>query len=516
VYDTASGSFLPVSSIANPGAGAAAVRLNDGRVLAVGGFNGVNAVNAAMTFDAATGLWTPLDAPMIVRRANPMVTVLSDGRVLIAGGNGDAGLETSAEIFDPATATFSVTGSMSVARVGTATLLQNGTVLMTGGATADGAASAAADIFDPASGTFAPTGAMAIARRGHQASRLPDGRVLITGGYDATAAAIAGAEIFDPASGAFTAAGSMLAPRADHRAVSLASGDVLIIGGRNTTGAVAGAEIYAAASGGFTPVADLNEPRWSASAAVLNDGRVLVAGGHGAAGALVSAELLTDPPPAPVKATTTLTITPITRQYSDRESMTATVTPATAAYSVTFKMGTQVLATAPVVAGVATANPQLLGSIGLGARIITAEFHAAPNYQVPSPTKPMMVLREDAQVPATPPRTVNTGCSTCRTTTVHLEATVNDISYASPATDPDGGDIGLATASFVNRATGVTIATVPVIADPTDHRTGKASYDWPVNLGTSSSQTFTIGVIVGAEYIRNNTADNMNITVVRR
>ena len=70
--------------------------------------------------------------------------------------------------------------------------------------------------------------------------------------------------------------------------------------------------------------------------------------------------------------------------------------------------------------------------------------------------------------------------------------------------------------SFVNRATGAVIQTVPVIADREDHRTGKATADWTVNIGGNSSQMFTIGVVVGNYYIRNSTTDDQKITVVKR
>jgi len=52
--------------------------------------------------------------------------------VLVAGGGVGTRL-SSAELFDPATGTFSLTGSMTRARIGhTATLLKDGTVLMVG------------------------------------------------------------------------------------------------------------------------------------------------------------------------------------------------------------------------------------------------------------------------------------------------------------------------------------------------------------------------------------------------
>ena len=59
-----------------------------------------------------------------------MATLLPDGRVLIIG-RGAAG-SLGAELYDPSSGAFTPTGSMAAAH-GTATLLGNGKVLMTGG-----------------------------------------------------------------------------------------------------------------------------------------------------------------------------------------------------------------------------------------------------------------------------------------------------------------------------------------------------------------------------------------------
>jgi hypothetical protein len=184
---------------------------------------------------------------------------------------------------------------------------------------------------------------------------------------------------------------------------------------------------------------------------------------------------------------------------------------------VTFKIGNQTLGTAPVVAGKAHLEPQLLGVVPSGVRIVFARFNQDdPNYEIYDPYRSMSAMREDARVAFTGPTTVNTGCSTCSATTVKLEATVSDISVVTPASDADPGDVSMANVAFVDRATGTVIQIVPVTADPKDPRVGKVVYQWPVNIGRNSSQTFTIGMSVGNQYIRNSTADDAKVTVVKR
>lgn len=87
------------------------------------------------------------------------------GKVLITGGFGPPtpGCNCSnaptmeAELYDPATGTFSVTGSLNTPRAGhTATLLENGQVLIAGGLAYEPQPTelSSAELFDPSTGTF--------------------------------------------------------------------------------------------------------------------------------------------------------------------------------------------------------------------------------------------------------------------------------------------------------------------------------------------------------------------------
>lgn len=266
-----------------------ATTLADGRVLVAGGYDNKDApIATAALYDPATNAFSPTGS-LAEARGEQSSTLLPDGRVLFAGG-GIAGwvftgeFLSSAELYDPATGTFGPTGSMATPREAhTATLLDDGRVLVIGGAEAQDRSTPSAEIYNPATGTFSPTGPMRFARAWHTATRLADGRVLVTGGWPAawsSGTALASAEIYDPSTGTFTAAGSMTVSRTFHSATLLGDGRVLVAGGFDGQREdLTSAELYDPTSGTFTPTAAMTDGRRYHTADLLPDGRVLVAGG---------------------------------------------------------------------------------------------------------------------------------------------------------------------------------------------------------------------------------------------
>ena len=66
----------------------------------------------------------------------------------------------------------------------TATLLNNGKVLVVGGIDGEGTFHASAELYDPATGIWTITGSLAIGREYHTATLLPNGKVVIAGGLE--------------------------------------------------------------------------------------------------------------------------------------------------------------------------------------------------------------------------------------------------------------------------------------------------------------------------------------------
>jgi Kelch motif len=219
LYDPITGTFALTGNMIHPRESHTATLFADGRVLIVGGHAGISDLATAELYDPSTGTFTETGGMQTARREHA-ATLLNTGKVLISGGSQDR----CCELFDPATGAFTpINDSVGSESWANAAQLYDGKVLTVGGQVAHNAS-----LFDPTTETF-----RFVAFPGepvethhltyHTATLLQNGKVLIAGGasLDYEEGAVAQAVIYDPASESFQQTGSLLEARAGPTATLL-------------------------------------------------------------------------------------------------------------------------------------------------------------------------------------------------------------------------------------------------------------------------------------------------------
>jgi N-acetylneuraminic acid mutarotase len=218
----------------------------------------VTTIGESETYDPSTGQWTTV-GEMTIPRSFFTTTLLPNGRIMATGGRVhtgpgyyDYGAIAFADVYAPTTGKWKATGTMTISREDhTTVLLSNGQVLAIGGTTVNfnGITVASAELYDSTTGSWTATGSMLQGRERHTATVLQNGQVLVTGGdyYDGVNAGfLTECELYDPAAGTWSVTANMSTPRYGARAVLLRDGRVLAMGGDTDFSGIptASAELY--------------------------------------------------------------------------------------------------------------------------------------------------------------------------------------------------------------------------------------------------------------------------------
>lgn len=181
LYDVGSDRFVPTGRMLTPRRVFGAVRLLDGRVLIAGGTSSNKQIIAnAEIYDPVTGRFAAT-GPLLTPRHKHAAVLLPDGRVLIMGGSNGSDDEyvlASTELFDPQTGRFAPGPTLADARFKfTAIRLRDGTIMAVGGARR------LAEVLDGSLAARSVAGGENALRLYGAATLLKDGTALISGGY---------------------------------------------------------------------------------------------------------------------------------------------------------------------------------------------------------------------------------------------------------------------------------------------------------------------------------------------
>jgi N-acetylneuraminic acid mutarotase len=296
----ATGTWTATGNLITARAEFTATLLLDGKVLVAGGIpDNTEQVELASAelYNPSTGTWSSTGS-MSTPRSNHTATLLANGKVLVAGGVCSPqttkgcptvfdpdGAIAAAELYDPATGKWTGTGSMTTERyLHTATLLDDGDVLVTGAEHQDGIL-ASAELYHSGTGKWTAIRSMITARTSQFAVKLGDGRVLIAGGVGPVSPTehgrLASAEGYDPGTRKWAATGDLITARSQRgTAALLGDGNVLVAGGSGPGDPMlASAELYDPVNGTWSSTGSMHGPRGESASTLLADGRVFVVGG---------------------------------------------------------------------------------------------------------------------------------------------------------------------------------------------------------------------------------------------
>ncbi|MCL6495593.1 MAG: T9SS type A sorting domain-containing protein [Ignavibacterium sp.] len=212
------------------------VKLNNEKVIAVGGYR----EKSCELFDYRAEKWSMTDSLIFERWFGQTVLKLSDGRVMVIGGlyydtttvPWQEIILDKVEIFDELTNQWNQVSSLNIGRFGhTATLLNDGRVLVTGGQTANGITNLC-EIYNPVNNTWTPVSSMNENREEHSALLLDSNRVLVTGSGGLLQNVKKSCEVYLIRENIWIAAGDMFIYRYGHSMIKVPhTKKVIIIGG---------------------------------------------------------------------------------------------------------------------------------------------------------------------------------------------------------------------------------------------------------------------------------------------
>jgi hypothetical protein len=275
--------------------GSTSTLLQNGEVLITGLGNDSNSEDSqyGQLYNYMNSSWRKTNNLVNHKRINHTATLLNNGNLLVTGGGHDVyePSHTTSEIYSLSTNSWTTSGPMENGRAyHTATLLDDGSVLVTGGGSIGREGFNpinTSEVFNQFTSIWTDMRYMNSARVGHSATKLPNGKVLVVGGYEKYGSnlynpPLSSAEIYDPQANSWTKVSNMNNARAFHTA-TLIEGKVLIAGGIGDNQAnriyLNSVEIYDPETNKWTSKSAMNATRYVHTSLSISNKEILVVGG---------------------------------------------------------------------------------------------------------------------------------------------------------------------------------------------------------------------------------------------
>jgi hypothetical protein len=254
----------------------------NGRIYAIGGYNGTNELATVEEFDPAANAWAA-KAKMPTARSALGVVTARNGKIYAIGGFDSTSRLSTVEEYDPATNTWAARASMPTPRsaLGVAAA-SNGKIYAIGGCKGNLCEqTGTVEEYDPATNTWAAKANMPTARSALGVAAASNGKVYAVGGCQGSLCERVGTvEEYDPATNTWAAKAKMPTPRGSFGIAASSDGKVYVVGGTDGRDRFARVEVYDPAIDTWIAGADMPSTRSDLALATLG-GKVYAIGGYG-------------------------------------------------------------------------------------------------------------------------------------------------------------------------------------------------------------------------------------------
>lgn len=272
VYDPITNKWAAKASMSTPRNGFLSEVVN-GKIYAIGGSSNSGTTLSVEKYDPISDTWTYMTPLSEAKNYNSQIAVL-DGKIYVMGGL----YNSSVEEYDPENNVWAKKAPMTTARSEFRTSVINNKIYAIGGHSSNTDFLSSVEEYDPIMDKWTIKASMSTARVNFQ-TKLINGKVYAIGGFTSRSgeSALNSAEIYNPLSNSWSPAGSMPTPRGLFQEVE-SNGYIYAIGGRNSNAAVSAADKYDLASNTWTNVASMSTAR-IAFQTELVDGKIYAIGG---------------------------------------------------------------------------------------------------------------------------------------------------------------------------------------------------------------------------------------------